>query len=369
MGHEVHVVAYHIGSSMPLDNVRVHRIPNVPTYHKRSPGPSHQRPFLDLLVALKAMEVAGEVGFDVIDAYNHEGALVGMVVGRFMGIPVVFEAQGSLVQEMVKHGFAGYGLSPFHNVRIWTSIEKRINLLVDHIVPSSTGMARILEERFHVPSDRITVVSDGVNLDLYNPLNARPQKIMERYDLNKGPIVVYTGSLTPDKGVDYLIKAIPLVLRKRDATFLIVGDGNLPYYREMGKKLGVERSIVFTGRTPYFETPSFLNVADVAVDPKMEYEVGQSVYKVITYMAACKPIVAFDTPAHRFYLQHGFSAHLVPPGSVEALAEGIKNLLDNPRYASFLAQNAHHSAKAHSWDSKAEELVDVFHRVIGSRVG
>src|SRR3990172_10649695 len=66
-GHEVHVVTYHLGERLTDLPFTIHRIPNIPTYRKTSPGPSYQKVFLvDPLLTVKLYGVVRDRKVDLI---------------------------------------------------------------------------------------------------------------------------------------------------------------------------------------------------------------------------------------------------------------------------------------------------------------
>ncbi|HWO93557.1 MAG TPA: glycosyltransferase, partial [Dehalococcoidia bacterium] len=83
----------------------------------------------------------------------------------------------------------------------------------------------------------------------------------------------------------------------------------------------------------------------------------------IEAMAAGLPLVAWDTPMYRQFIEHGRTGMLVPQGDVQALAAALASLLaDAPRRRE-LGQLAHAAAKAYDWSVAAARLIEVLDRV------
>ena len=102
-----------------------------------------------------------------------------------------------------------------------------------------------------------------------------------------------------------------------------MGFPNEAAYRDAADAAGLAGHMHFTGRVPYADAPEMLRVLDIAVAPKRSESEGNG--KVLNYMAAGLPVVAYDGPVARELL--GDAGLRVPVGSVEGLAEGLLRYL------------------------------------------
>lgn len=112
-----------------------------------------------------------------------------------------------------------------------------------------------------VPQNKIAHIQNGINTDLFLPLN----KIKCREKLNlpvDKKIILYVGNLEKVKGIDVLIEAMKVL--NEDIYLVIVGSGNLQQ-RLIGrvKELMLEDRIKFVGTKSHFEIPVWMNSADV----------------------------------------------------------------------------------------------------------
>jgi glycosyltransferase involved in cell wall biosynthesis len=94
---------------------------------------------------------------------------------------------------------------------------------------------------------------------------------------------------------------------------------------------------VFSGKRPPAELPQFLAVADILASPRSQGE--NTPFKVFTYLASGKPLVATRIPSHTQLLDDDM-AFLVEP-TAEALAAGIRSALENPDEARARAERGH----------------------------
>ena len=127
-GHDVDVITYHLGSDARDAPFRTHRIPNVRTYQKESPGPSYQKLLvLDPLLALKLVQKARRKRYDVIHAHHVEGLLAALPAARLYQLPVVFDVHTLLESEL-----------PFYQLGLSRSVLARLGRLFE-LTPAAAG--------------------------------------------------------------------------------------------------------------------------------------------------------------------------------------------------------------------------------------
>jgi len=322
LGNKVTIATYHIGRDVP--GVKIYRCLNIPWYKKLEAGPSLHKLYIDPLLFFTSLRIAIREKPDIIHGHLHEGALIGYFVSRIMRKPLLFDLQDSLTGELRAYKYRDTGA--FYKLLFFA--EKWIDHRADIIVTQSSDMMDELEKKFKIPKRKLALTMDGADVKTFRPgLNTNGIDIK----LPKGKtIVAYLGGLTKNKGVDYLIKAIPHVIKKnKNVHFLVMGYPNVEYYKTLAKKIGVEEYVTFTGKIEYSKAPQYLNLADIAVSPKCtETEANGKLYN---YMAVGLPVVAFDTRMDREVL--GNSALYAGKKDVKDLARNILKFVNNKTLA------------------------------------
>ncbi len=141
----------------------------------------------------------------------------------------------------------------------------------------------------------------------------------------EGDYYLYFGRLSPEKGVDVLIRAAAGLGRGR---LLILGDGpERESLERLASELGAG-NIEFLGRRPADEVRSILGAARFVVLPSRWYE--NLPFSAMEALAAGRPVVASDIGGIPEMVDDGVNGFLVPPGDEGALAERIAALLDDP---------------------------------------
>ncbi len=358
-GTRIKIVTYSIGGDMP--GLDIERTLPIPFRSQHQVGPSRSKLILDLLLALKVLQVALKFRPDVIHAHLHEGALIGGVVGRLLRVPVVFDFQGSLSSEMADHRFLSPGNPLLATVR---ALETLINRLPQAILTSSQNAARLLLSEFHIPPARVTVLSDCVDTAQFIPVRdgeraKETRALQARLNIPADrSIVVYIGLLDEYRGTGVLLDAAARLLgRGVNVHFVICGFPNVDRYQARAQALGIADRVSFPGRVPYGEVPLWLSLGDVAVEPKMS--ATEAAGKVLNYMAMGLPIVAFDIPVMREYL--GELGVYAPLGDATAFADQIHALLVDRARARAIGQALRDRAQeCYSWQSAGREIERVY---------
>jgi glycosyltransferase involved in cell wall biosynthesis len=360
LGSRVTIVTYFNGRD--VDGLDIRRTLPIPWRRTYEVGSSRHKLGFDALLAWRALGVALRERPDVVHGHLHEGALIGGVVARAIGRPLVFDYQGSMSSEMVDHGFLDPDGRFYRPVR---ALERRIDHLADAIVTSSVKGAADLALRSDVHPRRLQALPDCVNAEAFHPgVATEDERRARRAELGipaDRRIVVYLGLLAHYQGTELLLEAARQVVSRRpDTHFLIMGFPGAVVYHAQAAALGLAGHTTFPGRVPYELAPAHLALGEVAVAPKLSDTEGSG--KILNYMAMGLPTVAFDVAVSREYM--GDDGCYAAPGDVDGLAGRIVELLDCPDAARALGQRLRARAIAgYDWARAGEVLLDVYARV------
>jgi glycosyltransferase involved in cell wall biosynthesis len=364
LGHEVLICTYHNGNDVP--GIPTRRTLDIPWRKRVVVGSSKHKVYLDAMLSIEVLRAVRAFKPDLIHAHLHEGALIGGVAGILTRTPVVFDYQGSLTEEMLDHGFLRHD-----GKREWVMrrIERSIERLQQLVITSSENARCRLEQR-GFPTEKIVTVLDAVDTKRFSPDSiSEHERVDLRHHIGIGcdrPVIGYLGLLAPYQGSDVLLEAARIVVDEcPDAFFLIMGfPGNEAYYHD-ACRMGLTQNTSFPGRIPYQDAHRYLALADVAVAPKMSLTEGNG--KLYNYMAMGLPVVAFDAAANREIL--GDSAIYAKHGSAADLAEKLLWAIRSPAEARDLGDALRERAVGSlSWDSRINDLIDVYERVLGYTV-
>lgn len=362
LGHRVTILAYPNGRD--IAGVTTRRCWGVPFNYRVIVGSSRHKIYLDALLGAMALWHALRHKPDIIHAHLHEGGLIGWVLSKLTGAPLVFDFQGSLTAEMIDHNFlAPHSLS--YKILRW--LETRIDHAADVVLTSSTHAARLLVENFKMPANRIYPTPDCVNADVFCPARfTAEEKVQLKQKLGlplDKKIMVYLGVLTPYQGVDKLLEALTLLSQKRDDYhLLLMGYPYVLHYQEKIRKMGLAKQVTLTGKVFYEDAPRRLALGDIGVAPKLSATEGSG--KILNYMALTLPTVAFNTPVSREFLGDG-GIYATEVSSL-ALATALQRALDlsteeRQRLGQYLRQRAIHHF---SWQQAGEQIVSIYQALL-----
>jgi glycosyltransferase involved in cell wall biosynthesis len=367
LGHRVTIVTYRNGNPVPGLDIR--RTMPVPGRRHYEVGSSRHKVVFDALLGLKTLQLLAGNRYDIIHAHLHEGALIGLILGRLFRLPVVFDFQGSMTAEMVDHRFLKPG-SAFYSTLL--KLETWIDRTTPLILTSTAYATRMLVDGFGCRPERVRALPDCVNPETFRPVSqhnpAEITALRDRLGIPPGrKLIVYLGLLAEYQGTGILLEAMRrLVQDHSNAHLLLMGFPSVDFYRQRAADLGIGGHVTLTGRVPYPEAPIHLALGDVAVAPKLSLTEGSG--KLLNYMALGLPVVAFDTPVAREYL--GADGLLAIPGDAGSLAQCLAQCLFPEEDAADLslsmgARLRKRAVQDFSWETAGHRIVDTYRELLG----
>jgi phosphatidyl-myo-inositol dimannoside synthase len=173
----------------------------------------------------------------------------------------------------------------------------------------------------------------GVDPTEFRPDPAAREELRARYGLGERPTVLCLSRLVPRKGQDMLIVAMSEIRERVDGAVLVIAGGG-PYetrLRALAEALGVQDSVVFTGRVPSGELAAHHTIADVFAMPCRTRGAGLDVEGLgIVFLEASAtgvPVVAGDSGGAPETVREGETGIVVHGRSVSQISDAIVELL------------------------------------------
>lgn len=185
-----------------------------------------------------------------------------------------------------------------------------------------------------LPPERIFVVHSGIDPERFRHISGN--HLISEFNVQPDEkVVINVAHLAGHKGQQYLVRAIPHVLKKdRNIRFFIIGGGELlTELQALSASLGINQHLVFTGFRR--DVGAFYKLADLFVMSSVQEGLGTA---VLDALALGKPVVAANSGGIPEIIDNGQTGRLVAPANPYALAEGIIELLTNTAYAKRMAQ-------------------------------
>jgi glycosyltransferase involved in cell wall biosynthesis len=321
LGHSVDLLTFPQGRPAPTEGVRHLRSLRLPVGRVKA-GPSLAKMALDVPFLAEAAWRLAFGRYDVVHAVE-EAAHLTAPFARWLKVPLVMDVDSSIPDQLRYSGFATGG--PI----LWLA-EALERHALRHSAAAVTVCASLTEGvKARAPKVPVFQVEDP---PLVDPKAAPPPEAVDalRRELALGPwpVVLYSGNFEPYQGVELLLDALSLVPHVQ---LLLMGGGpdDVARTKVEARARGIGERTVFSGLRPPSDLPVFLALADVLASPRAK---GQNTpFKIFTYLASGKPLVATRIPTHTQLLDDE-TAFLVDP-TPQGLASGIQAALDHPEDA------------------------------------
>jgi glycosyltransferase involved in cell wall biosynthesis len=255
------------------------------------------------------------------------------------------------------------------------TVMEEITTLSDRLIVMSQHSAEILQEVFQVPMDKIDLIPHGIP-DL--PFTD-PSFYKDGFGTEGKHVLLTFGLLSPNKGVENVIKALPKILSRHSNVVYMISGVTHPHilrregdkYRHslqtLAKDLGVEANVIFRNRfvSPQ-ELVELIGAADIYITPYKHK--AQVVSGTLAYaLSAGKAIIS--TPyLHAIELLDDERGVLVPFDDPEAIGAKTVELLDNDTARHAMRKRAYLYARDMVWSRVAQKYMKSFERIYNERL-
>lgn len=252
------------------------------------------------------------------------------------------------------HGFHFYDGAPKKNWLIYYPIEKSMSRFTDTLITITNEDYKLATEKFHC--NVVHMHGVGANsTKFYVMSDEEKAKLRDELGYSQdAPIILNVGELNTNKNQKSAIRAMKKVVEKLpNAKLLIAGNGpELENHKALIAELGLENNIDLLGYTT--EIFKYMNICDILV--ACSYREGLPL-NLMEAMLCGKPIVASINRGHKELVENGKNGFLVPPEDIDAYAQKIIEVLDNPHP---FGQNAVDLVKPFTDNSVLCELKELY---------
>lgn len=213
--------------------------------------------------------------------------------------------------------------------------------------------------------DKTITIANGVDIENFDISDSKEDcRKQIGLPLDK-VIILFVGQLTPYKGPDVLVKAMPTIIKKiPNAILVFVGSGEMSdELKYLSKKLGVDKCIQFAGFVEENLKPLYYKSADVfALPSSIKMEVFPIVF--LEASAARLPMVVSDLDTFKCIIEDGYNGIVTKRGDENNLADALIYLLGNVDIRGKMGMNARKKVEDYSWEKIAEETERLYRRLI-----
>lgn len=222
------------------------------------------------------------------------------------------------------------------------------------VITTSKILTEEVQRIYKIPDYKLWEIPNGINMGKIRR-KIDQGKIKKLYGIPPSlPVVLFTGRMAYQKGPDMLVEAAAMVLRKRNAQFVLIGDGEMRSSCEsQANKLGIGNSCNFLGYAPDKTVIEWFNACDLVCVPSRNEPFG---IVVLEAWDAKKPVVATDAVA----IVENFKTGIVTYKDPSSIAWGLNYVLEGLGRSS-MGENGHDLLKSrYNWKKIAEETYEVY---------
>jgi glycosyltransferase involved in cell wall biosynthesis len=382
LGHEVHVIG---GPPFPelADGVTLHKVPTYSIYRLLEDGRPffygrEPRSFFNPLnfyelattragmfsnmnaFSFRAYAMLGQLSqehrFDIVHDVQVLG--YGCLLIKASGLPVVANIHHPLQIDRANSVSQAKDLGDrirwlrFYPFWMQEVVARRL----DRIITGSKSSASQVAENFRLGSDQVEVIYDGVDTDLFRPM-----------DLPRGPnAILFVGNSDDrNKGMRYLLEALALLKGRVEFRLTVVDRDDAHLVPALSAELGIGERVSLTGRLSKEELACEYNRAQVLVSPSVYEGFGLPAAEA---MSSGTPVIATTAGAFRETIVDGESGVLVPPADPRTLATAIERLLADGEMRRRLAETGRERIERHfSWRETAMRTLALYEDVLARK--
>ncbi|MBI5787290.1 MAG: glycosyltransferase family 4 protein [Candidatus Schekmanbacteria bacterium] len=272
----------------------------------------------------------------------------------FFGFPsglIAYELRKNLPYIVSLRGSDVPGFNHHFNLEyvFLTPLFKKIWAKSRRVIANSVGLRDLAHKT--APHQEIGVIYNGIDVDEFKPQVRK----------NSGKInLIIVSRLIGRKGIDYLLRAMPEVIKKfPQITLTIIGEGNLEQHlQSLSADLGIAAGVSFLGFQEHSQMPRYYNNADIFILPSKNEGMSNTVLEA---MACGLPIITTNTGGTGELIRG--NGVIIPMENPQAIAEAVIRLISNPQERMMMGQKSREIALEFSWRQQALRYWEIYQQV------
>lgn len=358
-GHQVFIVTVNPDNMKYKyeENGRIIRIPGIPTgiYDYRLTG----------IYPIRVLKKIKNWNLDVIHSHTEFGVgTFARLVAKQYNIPLV-HTYHTMYEDYVYYITHGYFDGPSKKLTEYFTKFYCDKTATELIVPSKKTYD-LFKNKYKVDRN-VHIVPTGIDVERFykEKLNKRELvDLRKKLGIKEDEIVInYVGRLAKEKSVETLLESQQSLIKKYKCRLLIVGSGpDLEHFKNMSKKLGIEKNVIFTGAVPWEKVPNYYGISDIFATASVTETQGLT---VIEAMAAGLPVVCANDEAFRGVVIDGLNGKIFK--TKRQYKKCIESLLKNKDELKVMSKQARITADSHSLKYYAEQILDVYNFALSTK--
>jgi glycosyltransferase involved in cell wall biosynthesis len=254
-------------------------------------------------------------------------ALAGWWLGFSRRVPFVFEVRDLWPESLIAVGVGDENSLLHYSL---AAIARFLYDRSDHIVVVTPAFKEHLIRRWRVPAEKISIVENGVETDLFSPQSEQANAALRQKLGVKGRFLVcYVGTLGMAHGLETLLDAAARLRRDNpDVMFVVIGEGaEKERIKTLAHAQGLD-NIRFLDQQPRETIPSYISASDACLVLLKKTDVFKTVIptKLLEFMSCARPVILGVDGQARQIVEESGGGIVIEPENSEALARAIQQL-------------------------------------------
>ncbi len=284
---------------------------------------------------------------------------------RAKRVPFVFEVRDLWPESLSAVG-VGNENSALH--RALAKIAGFLYQRSDHIVVVTRAFEEYLVEHWKVPRQKISVVENGVETNLFAPRKS-DHEMRSRLNAEGKFIVCYIGTMGMAHGLETLVQAADQLQQAApDVLFLLVGEGaDKERIIALAKGRGVN-NLRFVDQQPRETIPAYISASDAALVLLKKTDLFKTVIptKMLEFMSCARPVILGVDGQAREIMEAAQAGIFIEPGNASALVDAVNRLRADAHLRETLGSNGRrHIIEHFSREQTAATYINVLERLLG----
>ena len=291
----------------------------------------------------------------------------GVIASWLKWCPFVLEVRDIWPESIVTVGAMKEGLL----LRVFETIERWMYRSANHIVTVGNGYRENILGKVDC-ADRISVVTNGVDSDMFSPQESSSE-FRSTYGLTDKFVCSYVGTIGMAHGLSVVVRAAKKLKdqHREDIVFCLVGDGaSRASIEKQVQECGVEDLVRFTGRLPKSAMPKVLASSNCLLVHLKKTDLFQTVIpsKIFETMAMNRPLIMGVAGASAKIVEASGSGIQIEPENDQQLTEAVVKLCDSPDfYQQLCTQGRSFVTENYSREKLANDMLKTIERVAGKK--
>ena len=231
--------------------------------------------------------------------------------------------------------------------------QEMVKRNVDYFICPSNIVAEHLKNNVGIDSSKIGIVKHFIEWE--QPAEAKNPNTRD---------ILYVGRLSKEKGIEYLIQAMPKIKEEHPEVKLhIVGEGDLEQnLKDLASKLETEDKVIFHGYVAHENLAAMYRKSSVFILPSVCKENAPNA--IIEAMSQGRPVITTNMGGQAELVENAVNGLLVKPGDAGDLAEKICNILNDKELAREMGERGRKIvAENHTPEKHVRRLIEIYESV------